>query len=90
MDCGGLIMGVKKISMVYSYCFRRTGSWSLAEDAVQATFAALWRRAVAGKVEDLRLDSARPLLLAMARDECLLGWLLWPSRAHLQRRLRAL
>ena len=56
--------------MVYNYCFRSTGSWSLAEDAVQATFAALWRRAVAGKVEDLRLDSARPLLLAMARDEC--------------------
>jgi RNA polymerase sigma-70 factor (ECF subfamily) len=56
--------------MIYNYCFRRTGTWSLAEDAVQATFATLWRRAVAGKVDELRLDSARPMLLAMARDEC--------------------
>ena len=55
---------------VYNYCFRRTASWSAAEDAVQATFAALWRRAVAGTVEELRLDSARPVLLTMARNAC--------------------
>jgi RNA polymerase sigma factor (sigma-70 family) len=55
---------------VYNYCFRHTASWSAAEDAVQATFAALWRRAVAGTVEELRLDSARPVLLAMARNAC--------------------
>ena len=55
---------------IYNYCFRRTASWSLAEDAVQATFATLWRRAVAGKVDELGLESARPILLAMARGEC--------------------
>lgn len=32
---------------VYTYCFRRTASWAVAEDAVQATFLTLWRRAVA-------------------------------------------
>ncbi len=55
---------------VYNYCFRRTASWSLAEDATQATFATLWRRAVRGDVEALKLDSARPALLRMARNEC--------------------
>jgi RNA polymerase sigma factor (sigma-70 family) len=60
----------KYSTLVYNYCFRRTASWSYAEDAVQATFATLWRRAVNGTVDDLRLDSARPMLLAMARDEC--------------------
>lgn len=55
---------------VYNFCFRRTASWSVAEDAVQATFATLWRRAVAHRVDELRLDSARPVLLAMARAEC--------------------
>src|SRR4051794_13823780 len=56
--------------LVYNYCFRRTASWSQAEDAVQATFATLWRRAVAGRVDELRLESARPMLLAMALGEC--------------------
>jgi RNA polymerase sigma-70 factor, ECF subfamily len=55
---------------VYNFAFRRTASWSVAEDVTQTTFAALWRRAVRRKVEPLRLDSARPLLLAMARGEC--------------------
>ena len=55
---------------VYNFAFRRTASWSVAEDATQATFAALWRRAVQGRVDPLRLDSARPALLAMARGEC--------------------
>jgi RNA polymerase sigma-70 factor (ECF subfamily) len=56
--------------LVYNYCFRRTASWSLAEDAAQATFATLWRPAVAGTVDELRLESARPMLLAMALGEC--------------------
>jgi RNA polymerase sigma-70 factor, ECF subfamily len=55
---------------VYNFCFRRTASWSSAEDATQATFATLWRRARSGAVEELRLESARPVLCAMARDEC--------------------
>jgi RNA polymerase sigma-70 factor (ECF subfamily) len=55
---------------VYNFCFRRTASWSVAEDATQATFATLWRRAVRSEVEALQLDSARPALLRMARNEC--------------------
>ena len=55
---------------VYNFCFRRTASWSVAEDATQATFTTLWRRAVGGEVEALKLDSARPALLRMARNEC--------------------
>jgi RNA polymerase sigma-70 factor, ECF subfamily len=55
---------------VYNFCFRRTASWSVAEDATQATFTTLWRRAVRGEVEALKLDSARPALLRMARNEC--------------------
>ena len=55
---------------VYNFAFRRTASWSVAEDVTQATFTALWRRAVQRRVEPLRLDSARPALLAIARGEC--------------------
>lgn len=61
---------VRHSDAVYNFCFRRTASWSVAEDAVQATFATVWRRAVAHRVDELRLDSARPVLLAMARAEC--------------------
>jgi RNA polymerase sigma-70 factor (ECF subfamily) len=55
---------------VYNFCFRRTASWSAAEDATQATFASLWRRARSGAIDELRLTSVRPMLCAMARDEC--------------------
>ncbi len=55
---------------VYNFAFRRTSSWSAAEDVVQATFTALWRRARARKVDALELESARPLLLVMAGYEC--------------------
>lgn len=55
---------------VYNFAFRRTASWSQAEDVVQATFTAVWRRARAGRVDELTLDSARPLLLVMAGHEC--------------------
>ncbi|MGW6281622.1 RNA polymerase sigma factor [Kribbella sp. NPDC055071] len=55
---------------VYNFAFRRTASWSLAEDVVQATFIAVWRRARLGKVDELTLESARPLLLVMAGYEC--------------------
>jgi RNA polymerase sigma-70 factor (ECF subfamily) len=55
---------------VYNFAFRRTGSWSTAEDVVQSTFTALWRRAGDGKIERLTLDSARPLLLRIAGYEC--------------------
>jgi RNA polymerase sigma-70 factor (ECF subfamily) len=55
---------------VYNFAFRRTSSWSSAEDVVQATFTALWRRAQSGRIDQLTLDSARPLLLVMASHQC--------------------
>ncbi|MEU4192214.1 RNA polymerase sigma factor [Kribbella sp. NPDC026611] len=55
---------------VYNFAFRRTASWSQAEDVVQAMFTTLWRRARTGRVDELQLDSARPLLLVMAGYEC--------------------
>jgi RNA polymerase sigma-70 factor (ECF subfamily) len=55
---------------VYNFAFRRTSSWSLAEDIVQATFTALWRRAGEGRIDELTLGTARPLLLTIAGYEC--------------------
>jgi RNA polymerase sigma-70 factor (ECF subfamily) len=55
---------------VYNFAFRRTASWSQAEDVVQATFTTVWRRARTGRIDGLQLDSARPLLLVMAGYEC--------------------
>lgn len=55
---------------VYNFCFRRTASWAVAEDATQSTFTTLWRFAATGRLEPLRSTSARPLLLATARGEC--------------------
>jgi RNA polymerase sigma-70 factor (ECF subfamily) len=60
----------RHVDAVYNFAFRRTASWSLAEDAVQATFSTLWRRARGGGLPPLRLTSARPLLLKMAGHEC--------------------
>ncbi len=54
---------------VYNFSFRRTGSWSVAEDVAQSTFTTVWRRAVAGDLAELRLPSARPILFAFARRE---------------------
>ncbi|WP_410791582.1 RNA polymerase sigma factor [Kribbella sp. C-35] len=55
---------------VYNFAFRRTGSWSIAEDVVQATFTMLWRRATDHRIDALTLETARPLLLSIARLEC--------------------
>ena len=55
---------------VYNFAFRRTASWAAAEDVVQATFAAVWRRARDGAVDPLRADTARAVLLVMAGQEC--------------------
>ncbi|WP_328992999.1 sigma-70 family RNA polymerase sigma factor [Kribbella sp. NBC_01245] len=66
---------------VYNFAFRRLSSWSAAEDAVQATFTSLWRRARSGRIDVLTLESARPLLLVMAGHEC--SNLLRSSRRHL-------
>jgi RNA polymerase sigma-70 factor (ECF subfamily) len=58
------------VDAIYNFAFRRTASWSVAEEAVQATFTTLWRRARDGALSPLRLPSARPLLLTMAGHEC--------------------
>jgi RNA polymerase sigma-70 factor (ECF subfamily) len=55
---------------VYNFAFRRTASWAAAEDVVQATFTAVWRRARAGTVDPLRAETARAVLLVMAGQEC--------------------
>jgi RNA polymerase sigma-70 factor (ECF subfamily) len=68
---------------VYNYAFRRTSSWSIAEEVVQATFTTLWRRATGGRIDALTMDSARPLLFTVARLEC-------NNATRAARRLRAL
>ena len=55
---------------VYNFAFRRTASWAVAEDVVQATFTAVWRRARTGAVDPLRAETARAVLLVMAGQEC--------------------
>ncbi|MBW9204349.1 sigma-70 family RNA polymerase sigma factor [Mumia sp. zg.B17] len=55
---------------VYNFAFRRVACWATAEDVAQATFVALWRRAADGRVDELRGESARGVLLAMASQEC--------------------
>jgi len=55
---------------VYNFAFRRTSSWASAEDVVQATFTALWRRAAEEHLDELTLDSARPVILRIATYEC--------------------
>ncbi|WP_300606253.1 RNA polymerase sigma factor [Trebonia sp.] len=50
---------------VYAHCFRRTGSWSAAEDLTSVVFLEAWR-----KRRDVRLagDSVLPWLLAVANN----------------------
>jgi RNA polymerase sigma-70 factor (ECF subfamily) len=55
---------------VYNFAFRRTSSWSIAEEALQATFTTVWRRADGGRLDPLTRDSALPFLLTVAGYEC--------------------
>lgn len=50
---------------VYTHCFRRTGSWSAAEDLTSVVFLEAWR-----KRRDVRLagESVLPWLLAVANN----------------------
>lgn len=50
---------------VYNHCFRRTGSWSTAEDLTSVVFLEAWRRK-----KDVQLvgDSILPWLLAVANN----------------------
>ena len=51
---------------VYNFAFRRSGSWSSAEEVVQATFVTVWRRSVAGSLPGLEHATALPWLLGVA------------------------
>ncbi len=68
---------------VYNMAFRRTASWSVAEEVVQQVFTALWRRATEGSLTELTRDTALPYLFTMTAHEC-------ANVSRSQRRLRAL
>lgn len=55
---------------VYNHAFRRLADWAAAEDVTQKVFAQLWQRCQRGKVDKLRHDSARGVLLVMTRNLC--------------------
>jgi len=50
---------------VYTYCFRRTGSWSAAEDALSVVFMETWRRRHDVQVIE---ESLLPWLFAVANN----------------------
>jgi RNA polymerase sigma factor (sigma-70 family) len=52
---------------VYNYCFRRTGSWAVADDATSQTFAEAWRKRDAVDVG----ASLLPWLFVVANNVCL-------------------
>ena len=56
---------------VYNYCFRRTGSWSQAEDLTSVVFLEAWRRR-----SDVRLEHERalPWLLGVATNVIRNSW----------------
>jgi RNA polymerase sigma-70 factor (ECF subfamily) len=54
---------------VYNFAFRRTASWSTAEEVVQATFLTIWRRATERRLPHLAHASALPWLLGVAGNE---------------------
>jgi RNA polymerase sigma-70 factor (ECF subfamily) len=60
----------RHVRAVYNHCFRLSASWTLAEDATQATFLVAWRKRASVRLVD---GSALPWLLTVAanvvRDE---------------------
>lgn len=59
----------RHVRAVYNFAFRRTGSWSQAEDIAQATFITVWRRSAAGSLPALQHRTALPWLLGVADAE---------------------
>lgn len=55
---------------VYGFVFRRTASWSVAEDVLQTTFLRAWKSLASGRHGPLRGTSARGWLLVVAGSEC--------------------
>jgi RNA polymerase sigma factor (sigma-70 family) len=67
-DGDGAAFGIlfeRHAGRIYSYCFRRTADWALAEDLTSATFLIAWRSHGRGP---LRADSALPLLYGIATN----------------------
>ena len=52
---------------IYNYCFRQTGSWSVAEDLVSVVFLEALRR---HRTVTLHQDSALPWLYGVATNVC--------------------
>jgi RNA polymerase sigma-70 factor (ECF subfamily) len=57
---------VRHANRIHNYCFRRTGSWTLAEDATSQTFMDAWRRRSSITVT----DSLLPWLFVAANNVC--------------------
>lgn len=55
---------------VRAFAFRRTASWSTADDVVQATFLSTWRRFERNPPGPLTGATARGWLLVVAGNEC--------------------
>ena len=55
---------------VHAFAFRRTASWSTAEDVVQTTFLSTWRRFQRNPPGPLTGATARGWLLVVAGNEC--------------------
>ncbi|MFC6160347.1 RNA polymerase sigma factor [Kribbella jiaozuonensis] len=55
---------------VRAFAFRRTASWSTADDVVQSTFLSTWRRFQRNPPGPLTASSARGWLLVVAGNEC--------------------
>jgi RNA polymerase sigma factor (sigma-70 family) len=55
--------------VVHAYAVRRTGSYSMADDAVQATFITAWRQFSRSDPGPLTHDTARAWLLTITRNE---------------------
>lgn len=54
---------------VYNVAFRYAASWSVAEEATQACFTAVWQRACAGRLTSVRRGAVRAWLCAFGRNE---------------------
>ncbi len=57
----------RHVDSVYNFCFRRTGSWSAAEDLTSLVFLEAWRRR---KEVQLSGDSILPWLFAVSINCC--------------------
>ncbi|HWF42371.1 MAG TPA: RNA polymerase sigma factor [Acidothermaceae bacterium] len=57
---------VRHANRIHNYCFRRTGSWTLAEDATSQTFMEAWRK----RSSIVVTDSLLPWLFVAANNVC--------------------